>query len=732
MKKALSIVRDDLRTVRGSVMSSIVVFGLLVIPMLFSVFNVLANWDPFDNTDELQIAVASGDDGYDSELAPMDLNLGDQVLSQLSRNDQIDWVVTTEDDAIEGTKSGDYYAGIVLPDDFSQSILNFFVTGTEPTELDLYTNEKKNALSTVITEQGAEGVISQINETFTEIVSGVGLGAVSSLDNYLEQDDTQAALDRIESRVENVGQRLSSGAGTVRSLTGLLDSTRPMVEGASSIADAAGAQFDNPEEEAGEGVDATGDLGSTLDEATGSLEGALNATSGSFSGISERLDELFTSAESTSSSTAGTFNTLASRVQDQVDYFESLRSTLDEQVAGNLPDSAKPGYDRVTASLDAAIDRTSDLHDQLAGTARDISSGNSSAQETKQSIEDSIGRAKGAIDGAVASYQQDLKPQLSQLGGTLEQLGNSVDQVKQDLDGITSGLNDDDSSVDSTLDRARGATVSIADKLDEQADRFEEVAEALSTAGETGDFSRLAEIVGSDPDALASQLAAPVSVERDAVFPVASFGAGMTPLYMVLSLWVGALLTSVLVRTNVKDSQPWVDKEDATYTRTQAYFGRFGIFALIGLVQSTLVVLGLLAFVEIDPEHPMLLMLSGWVISLVFMLIVYTLVLSLGSVGKAASVLLLVIQVSGAGGAYPMPLLPGWFQAIGPWLPATYAMDAIRAAIAGIYQGDLWKQLGMLLLFVIPTLLLGLVLRRVMDGYNRKTNAAIESTKVMQ
>ena len=235
MKNALSILRNDLRGVKNNVMTSILIFGLVIIPLLFSTFNVLASWNPFDNTDQLKIAVASADEGHESDLASLRINLGDQVLSQLSRNDQIDWVITDEDQAVEGTKAGDYYAAIVLPPSFSSDMLTFYVEGTEPSKIDLYTNEKKNALSTVITSQGAEGMIAQINETFTRTVSSVGLGLVSSLNNYLEEDDTQAAIQRVENRVENVGVRLHSGAQTVRSLTGLLDSSIPLVQGADSI-----------------------------------------------------------------------------------------------------------------------------------------------------------------------------------------------------------------------------------------------------------------------------------------------------------------------------------------------------------------------------------------------------------------------------------------------------------------------------------------------------------------
>jgi putative membrane protein len=762
MRKILTIVRGDLRAVRRNVMTSVVVFGLIIIPMLFAVFNVLASWNPFGNTDQLKIAVASDDHGHESDIAPLRLNLGDQVLSQLSRNDQIDWVVTDKDDAVEGTKAGDYYASIVLPPDFSTSMLTFYVAGTEPTKLDMYTNEKKNALSTVITTQGADGMIDQINDTFTEIVSNVGLSVVSSLSDYLDRDDTKAAVDRIASRVENIGLQLRSGAQTVRSLGDLVESTRPLVTGAGELTRAAGAQFSDQDSDMGGGADSTADLDSTLRNATGALESALSSTRESYGAVADRVGDLFDRTGTTSESTAATFDDLAGRVQQQVDSFRSVRDTLGGTVAGALPDAAAPGYERVLDGVDAAIDRSSDLHDQLARTAGDIRAGNTSAQQARQRTEDLVGEATAAVDGAVTSYRQDLKPQLDQLGGTLGSLGDSVAGIKEDLEGIGSGIGGSPGSLQGTLDRTEAAVAGMADKLDEHAGRFDELHTALTTAGDTGDFAKLAQVVGDDPEALASQLAAPVSVDRDPVFPVVSFGAGMAPLYTALALWVGAVLTSVFVRPRVdgaadgpeaasakkarkakKAKNTGDDAAEAAetgevaepvvplYSRTQAYFGRFGIFALIGLAQSTLVVLALIFFVEVRPAHPFLLLVCGWVTSLVFMLIVYTFVLSFGSAGKALSVLLLVMQVSGAGGAYPLPLLPGWFQALSPWLPATHAIDAMRAAIAGVYRGDLWIELGVLLLFAVPTLFLGLVLRRLLDGYNRSTTEAIESTKVM-
>ena len=366
------------------------------------------------------------------------------------------------------------------------------------------------------------------------------------------------------------------------------------------------------------------------------------------------------------------------------------------------------------------------------------------------------------------------------MGGTLNQLGDDIAAVRQNLDTVKGQLGDSPGSLDQSLASAQYSARTMADKLDEQSQRFSDLEGELANAGKTGDFSRLAQITGADPEALASQLVSPVSVAREEVYPVVSFGAGMLPLYTALALWVGALLTAVFVRPAVTYTKRQImgtdsesdaeladedaeDEDEAEYndenaraeddldeeagkeesedeasdadkpafSPAQSYFGRYGIFALIGLVQATLAVAGLLVFTHAEPEHPFLLWLTCLVTALVFMLIVYTLVLSFGNAGKAIAVLILIIQVSGSGGAYPLPLLPDWFQHISGWLPATHAINAMRSAMAGIYQGDIWIQLGTLLLFVIPTLFLGLVLRRGLDGYNRRINDGIERTRIM-
>lgn len=728
MNNILTILRDDLKAIRGNVMTAVIIFGLAIIPLLFTTFNALASWDPFANTKQLKIAVASEDEGHQSDLASLKLNLADEVLSQLSRNDEINWVLTNSEDAIEGTKSGEYYAGIILPKDFSSSLLTFYVEGTEPSKLNLYTNEKKNALSTTITQRSATGVIEKIDESFTRVVSNVGLGVISSLDQYLAEGDTQAALNNVQHRVTTVQSRLDAASGTVMALSNLVDSTIPLTQAAKNILSEAGNQASSTTDDKGESpIDI---LKSALDKSTDSLDASLAATQQSYEVLSSQIEELLGNASATSAQTAQTFRTAADRVGQQTAAFQGLKDSIQNKADKvNLPGPVAAGYRAVMSHIDASIAQSNALYDSLASTANNIEDGRNS-QESRQQTQEAIASAKQAVGNARKSYNAKLKPQLVALGDSVRLVASDIDAVKRDITGIRTTISNDND----TLVRARDLTAGLSGTLQNQASRFGELSRKIEEIRAGGDLSQLADLIGDDPELLASRIASPVNVNRQPIYEVAAFGVGMTPFYLTLSLWVGALLACVLVHTNAErkylKKNEDLDKKNQ-FTRNQIFLGRFLTFGLIGIAQATLVVLSLIFFVEIEPEHPFMMLFAAWIISLVFMLIVYSLVITFDSAGKALTVLLLVIQVSGSGGAYPLPLLPEWFQNVSPWLPATYSIDAFRSAIAGIYEADILRELGMLLLFTIPALILGLLLRPAMDNYHKRLQKAIKKTKVM-
>lgn len=725
MRNVFEIMRNDWRVIRKNTMTGIMVFGLVIIPLMFTCFNVLASWEPFENTDKLKIAVASNDRGHRTDIGAIDLNLGNEVLSKLSRNHDIDWTITDSDDAVEGTKSGDYYAAIVLPENFSSELMTFYVRGTTAPKLKLYTNEKKNALSSIITTKGASGVIQEIDKNFTQVVASVGLGAISSLDEYLNTSDTKQALTRVQNRVDDTATRLRSGAQTARSLSSLVDTTVPLVETADSILENAGARMGDLNSSSGDST-AAADLAAAVDNVRGSVGTALDSTLASYEGVRDRVDELLDGTANTRGATADTLDAMATKFGQQADGLTALRDRLEGTVGAVVPGIAKPGYDRAISDMNASIARTRGLQDSFSKVASDLRGGRDSGSSISQA-KDAFTSAIAAVEKARNSYEQNLRPQIDALSEPVSRLSADIDVIGQDIQGVRDSIS---GSPVETLRKTSAATLSLSTRFDDLAGRFDEVHRALDEAKDTGDLSKIAEVIGDDPSALAAQLAVPVEVEEDPVFPVQSFGAGMAPFYATLSLWIGALLSSVLIRTAVRNSRG-KDDEGEEYTRAEKYFGRFATFASVGLAQATLMVLGLMVYVGMEPAHPFLMILAGWVISLVFMMIIYSFVFTFDNAGKAIGVLLLVMQVSAAGGAYPLPLVPQWFQNISPWLPGTYAIDLFRAAIAGVYENDFWKYTFILLLFIIPSLILALVFQRIFEKGINQVKQAIADTKVM-
>ena len=742
MNKIREILRHDLRSARKNIITMIVLFGLTVIPLVFTVFNVLASWNPFDNTDELKIAVSSEDEGHNTDLAQVNLNLGEQVLAQLSLNKQIDWIITTKEDALEGTRSGEYYASIVLPPSFSKDLMTFYIAGTEPTELTMYTNQKKNSLAPMITEQAATGAIDQINESFSEVVNNVGLGLVKDLNKVLTEGDTKAVLDRMEASVDGVSRQLRQGSNSVSSLSSLVESTIPLAQSAERITDSAGAQMDalnlggtggsgGSGGASGASDEALANLGRTFADAASSLSESLQATSDSYNAVGNSIDRVFGRANSSPEGSANELDRMADRFDAQLGGLNDLRSTLETRVAPALPITAKPAYQRVLSNIDQSIARATELRDTFRRSAKDLRSGKTSMEQARKDSKSAIATAVAAVDKAKNSYANDLQPQLARLGESVQQLSQSVKGVKADLQRAKGTLGD--ASLADSLGSMQAATAELSEKLNQRAGDADKLAKEIKRAGETGDLSRLARMIGNDPSLLAQHMANPTAVKREPLNEVNSFGTGMTPLYGSLALWVGALITSVVMHTRISEHGDETEEalDTKRYSRAQAYLGRFGIFALIGTVQSLLMAAGLIFFVGIEPAHPFLFTLACWLSSMVFMLVVYTLVISFGNAGKALGVLLLVFQVSGAGGAYPLELLPGWFQSMSPFLPATYAIRAFRSSIAGTYQGDYWLDILGLLVFILPALLLGLVLRKGLDGYNRRMDEGIAESKVL-
>ena len=221
MNNVWRLFRFDLGRLKANVMSIIITLGLVLVPSLFAWYNIIACWNVFDNTGNLTVAVANTDEGYQSDLIPLRINIGDQVVSALRANDQIDWHITDEEDAIDGAKSGRYYAAVVIPKSFSRDMLTFYTGDAGHADIVYYANEKKSAIAPKITDQGADTVSYQVNAVFAQTLSEVSLSLAESLSSFADEDDWDGRIAVVADHVREMADAFDDASG-VLSLYGSL------------------------------------------------------------------------------------------------------------------------------------------------------------------------------------------------------------------------------------------------------------------------------------------------------------------------------------------------------------------------------------------------------------------------------------------------------------------------------------------------------------------------------
>jgi len=403
-----------------------------------------------------------------------------------------------------------------------------------------------------------------------------------------------------------------------------------------------------------------------------------------------------------------------------------------------------PGSPVSQSSLDrlqAASDRLTAVANGLRAAASDVDSKVANAQAGHATVNGLIAQARSAVDGLSSDYETNLRPQLESLASTLASAQSSLSAARTSLESATSTASNGSGSAREGLTQLRDNLTGAATSLREAAGKLDSLHASISEVLAGGDLTTLGTIIGNNPEALAAAIAAPVGVEKTPVYPVANFGSQMAPLYSILALWVGSVLMVVSMRSDVTDSNVVEGLAEADPLRAAltakpvglaaGYLGRYLIFATIALAQATLVGLGDLYFLKVQHVHPLQFMGTLWLTAIVFSFLMYTLIATFGNAGKALGVLLLVLQISGAGGAFPLAILPSFFSAISPFLPATHAITALRASIAGYSGHEYGDAMWFLASFILFAAFLGLALRPLLVRSNRRMVAKLESTKLL-
>ena len=734
MRTMWAIYRADLRRARRSLIAVVVTFGLIVIPSLFTWFNVAASWDPFGNTRSLRIAIANTDVGFKSDLVPLHINIGDQVVSALRKNDNFDWVIATEDEAIEGTRSGDYYAAIVIPEEFSKDMLTFFDGEVSSAPMTYYVNEKKNGISPKLAGQGAEAVSAQVNQTFAQTLAEVALDTASSMGDALSSTTATGAVTTLDNRVQSVATRLRTAADSADAYAALASSSLTLIDSTTTLVSGVGTAKSSAQSAVGSADSGATGLTAAATGAIASVSSAIDSSKTELNTLSTAVENVYSTASTSATDASASLRSQADVLDSHATTYENIKKTLKD-----LPGS--PVSQSFLDTLQSAADRLRTLATNLRDAATDLDTKTTDAQTNHDNITALIADANQAVDDLSADYDNDLKPKLDSLASTLSSAQTSLSSARSSLSSSVSTASDGGDSVREKLTSLHDNLTSAASDMRDSAGKMDSLHTSIKEAQDSGDLTTLKDIIGNNPEALAAAIAAPVGVETIRVYPVANFGSQMAPMYTILALWVGSVLMAVSIRSdvsddNVADGLAEDDPLRATLTASPirlpaGYLGRYLIFGTIALAQATLLGLGDLYFLKVQHNHPLEFMGTLWLTAVVFSFLLYTLIATFGNAGKALGVLLLVLQISGAGGAFPLAILPPFFSSVSPFLPATHAITALRASIAGYSGHEYGDAMRFLASFILFAAFLGLALRPLLVRGNRRMVAKLESTKLL-
>ena len=684
MKNIWRVYLSDLRRLTTNVVALSIVMGLCIIPSLYAWFNIMSNWDPYGEaaTSLMKISVYSEDEGID--LNGIKLVIGDMVTESLETNNTIDWTFAdNKEEALELIQSGECYAGIIIPKDFTENMLSIMSGNIVNPRIVYYENSKKNAIATKITGKVKTTVQNEINtkliSTLTEVFANAG--------DYLSGSDIEGS-----DLISGVRSKLNQVSSTLDNYIYMMNTFALLTESASDSIDTTKLLFPNIDSMASSGSDSLGNLKDSVDISNDIVSSALSLMSTSLDTISGKLDDL-----------SDAVNDLGSNVHivtvtkefSSDDLGTNVLDTIQRLLESKSPEisDAKSQFEKLKSDLDR-LNGDAQLSDsEIADIKSAIISDIDKCKDHIKEVKDLV---NGELSSALTESLTEMQSSLTQAQAILADVPGTFSEISSTLTEYQSILKDGKTNVQVT-----------AKYLSDLKDDISSLIQELDKLTSNPDFQEMMSAIKENPQMIVDFISSPVQMNTVEIYAISNYGSAMAPFYTVLALWVGALILVALIHVKVKDG------EDLEGVKPyQKFFGRYISFFVIGQVQTIITVFGDLFYVGIQCKHPIAFTLAAMMTSFVFTFLIYSLTAAFGNIGEAIAVVIMVIQVAGAGGTFPVEVLPSVYQYLYKFMPFSYCMNALRECVAGMYQHTYGRCLATLLIYVGISVIIGLLLAK--------------------
>ncbi|AVP64282.1 YhgE/Pip domain-containing protein [Clostridium botulinum] len=706
MKNIFRIYIRDLQNIITNWVAIVVMLGLMILPSLYAWFNIESSWDPYANTKSISVAVVNKDKA--AVFKGQSINVGQELVNKLKINKNIGWKFVDEKEAEKGVKYGKYYASVMIPEDFSYKILSITRDKQEKPTLIYSVNEKSNAVAPKITSKGVTTVQNEVTKTFVKTVNGIIFEIFNKLGIELEKGkpklkDLMNMIFYVNDKIPQINasiDKLEKGAITLEEFIEKINKDIPLIKDTINRALSAGDKTKLFLSKSKEGIN---NVAPYIKQDL-IIAKKINNTAEVL--IEEGVGGIEKNSQQAKEDLVASKNKLTN-------VKEILNSTLE------LVDIINK--DKKNIILNDFENRIKDMKEKVNNKIENINTVIASIDRDEKVSVEVLNRLKNkanGIDSILKQIIEDFNPKIvPSINNVLNDLIVVADNTIQLLKNANENLPEATELLDKGYTGAEKGIKGIKilkSNLPSIERSIGEVSNKLKTLDDDKRLNEIIKLMKNNAKIESDFISNPVEIKENRIYPIPNYGSAMAPFFTTLSLWVGALILVSILSVDVKDI-----KGVKKLKVHEKYFGRYFTFMTIGIFQALIVTLGDIYLLKVYVSNKPIFILFSIFISIIFSMIIYTLVSLFGNVGKALGVILLVLQISASGGTFPIEVTPGFFQRINPLLPFTYAVSGMREAVGGVIEGILLRDIVILLIYFTLSILLALLLKKKLEKTNK-------------
>ena len=710
--KVHEILYKDCQEVMKNRLITIIVVALMIFPSLYAWFNIEAFWDPYGNTKNLSVAIVNQDKDY--EFKNQKLNFGNDIVKNLKENRSLDWNFVNSKTAMEGLNTGRYYAILTIPKDFTKSLMSVTQVDVRKARIIYTTNEKTNAIAEKITDQGANKLQAKISNHLIQVISKTSLGAMGGISNMTDDitpklTEMKKSLQRLDAQLVNSKKLAENNKNMIGDLDKSLASSKASLDAIKRTMNSAKKIND--------------DIGSMATDATSGIQNTSASLKSALRDVSRILESSVNLAQSLNSiGDKGAQQAVISigNIKDKIDQ-AAIRVNNISQVLNDINVVNSNVLNNAVTRLNNEYRSLTDASSRLAGIIDQVNSASSLTYSQVQDIVNIVADSNKGINDIISDFDDLVTRPLSRMNGNVSTITGDIRSIVDSTGQLYPSVNNFINTA-STLNGRVGSSITILESsIDILRGQVFDSIKMIDEIQNNKDLKAFNNVIKSNILERADFIKNPVEIKEEKLYKMANYGSSMAPFYSVLAAWVGVIILSTILSTEPSKQYRSIDR----------YLGRLSFFLILSLIQSIIISTGDLLLLGVTAKEPVLFILILMLCSIAFCILIFTLVSCFKTLGKGIAMFLLVIQIGGSGGTFPVQMTPTFFRTINSVIPFTYGINACREAIGGVYMQNLLGDIGALLLFAIIPLIFGIMFKEDINDLLEPLSEKFEKSFLM-